>query len=88
MYSSRNRTFAPFHSVLVRPGEKLRFLGPGLDEGDGGIGLKDGYLVSVGNETQGWSVCDGELGEKVLAWKVEEEECDQVYLQAVGDRPY
>lgn len=87
VYSSRNRTFAPFHSIPVSAGEELQFLGPGLEEGAGSIGLENGYLVSVGNETKGWTVCAGDLSERVLVWKGGLS-CDEVYLHAVGSRPY
>lgn len=87
VYSSRNRSFVPFHSAPVGVGEELHFLGPGLEEGAGSIGLENGYLVSVGNETKGWTVCAGDLNERVLVWQGGLE-CDEVYLQAVGNRPY
>jgi hypothetical protein len=73
----------------VSEGGELRFLGLGSENGEGGLGLglKDGYLVGVGNETVGWSVCDGDMSERVLVWKGGVE-CEKVFLQAVGNKPY
>ena len=34
----------------------------------GNLGLKDGFLLTVGGEAVGWKVCDGELGQRVVSF--------------------
>ena len=57
-----------YNSTRVRAGEDLMFSSD-VDEGkaQGNLGLKDGFLLTVGGEAVGWRVCDGELGQRVVS---------------------
>jgi hypothetical protein len=43
-----------------------------VEEGQakGNLGLKDGFLLTVGGEAVGWKICDGELGQRVVSFLV------------------
>jgi hypothetical protein len=59
-----------YNSTRVRAGEDLMFSSTEIaDEGKakGNLGLKDGFLLTVGEEAVGWKVCDGELGQRVVS---------------------
>ncbi|KAH7139559.1 hypothetical protein B0J11DRAFT_394481, partial [Dendryphion nanum] len=86
-YSARNRTYAAFHSVPVQPGGELQLLAAGFEEGEGGLKIKDGYLLGVEEETEGWSICPGDMGERVVRWKGGKD-CEGVFLQVVRMPPY
>jgi hypothetical protein len=57
-----------YNSTRVRAGEDLMFSSD-AEEGKakGNLGLKDGFLLTVGGEAVGWKVCDGELGQRVVS---------------------
>jgi len=57
-----------YNSTRVRAGEDLMFSSD-VEEGQakGNLGLKDGFLLTVGGEAVGWKVCDGELGQRVVS---------------------
>lgn len=37
------------------------------EQGKGNLGLEDGFLLSVGGESRGWRVCEGDLGQQVVS---------------------
>lgn len=53
-----------YNSTAVRAGEELQFAPS--KEPAGRLGLKDGFLLSVGGKATGWTICDGELEERVV----------------------
>jgi len=57
-----------YNSTRVRAGEDLMFSSD-AEEGKakGNLGLKDGFLLTVGGEAVGWKVCDGDLGQRVVS---------------------
>jgi hypothetical protein len=57
-----------YNSTRVRAGEDLMFSSD-AEEGKakGNLGLKDGFLLTVGGEAVGWKICDGELGQRVVS---------------------
>jgi len=50
--------------------------------------LNEGYLLTVDGEQEGWTICDGALGNEVLSWKGTAEGCEKTYLHAVTKAPY
>jgi len=56
-----------YNSTRVRAGEDLEFSSTAEQAKKGNLGLKDGFLLTVGGEAVGWSVCDGELGQRVVS---------------------
>ena len=54
---------------ILGAGDELE-LAPAV-ELNGNLGLKSGYLLTVGGEETGWTVCDGALGEQVVRSKSE-----------------
>jgi len=54
-----------YNSTRVRAGEDLMFA-PAV-QGKGNLGLVDGFLLSVGGESGGWRVCEGEMGQRVVS---------------------
>jgi hypothetical protein len=50
---------------VVTEGEELTF--SAAVEPKGNLGLRSGYLVTVGGEGEGWTICDGPLGEPVVS---------------------
>ncbi|GAB7324252.1 hypothetical protein MBLNU13_g07603t1 [Cladosporium sp. NU13] len=75
-----------YNSTRVHAGEDLTFAPKAQPKGN--LGLKDGYLLTVGGESGGWRVCEGELGQQVVAWKGEDESCTDTFVHAVKDAPY
>lgn len=55
-----------YNSTRVRAGEDLMFAPATQPKGN--LGLVDGYLLSVGGESEGWRVCDGDLGQQVVSF--------------------
>lgn len=53
-----------YNSTAVRAGEELQFAPS--KEPAGRLGLRDGFLLSVGGMVSGWTICDGELEERVV----------------------
>ena len=54
-----------YNSSHVKQREELQFLPSHQPTGD--LGLKDGYLLTVCGECEGWTVCDGDLGQEVVS---------------------
>ncbi|TKA46459.1 hypothetical protein B0A54_02291 [Friedmanniomyces endolithicus] len=59
----------------------------------GDLGLKWGYLLTVGGEEEGWTVCGGAFGESVVSkcpiyWKGTDASCTPTYIHAVANAPY
>lgn len=57
-------TLEEYDSTTVTSGDELGFLPAVRTKGN--LGLKDGYLLSVGGETEGWTICDGAIGQSVV----------------------
>ena len=55
-----------YNSTRVRSGEDLKFAPEAQPKGN--LGLEDGYLLTVGGETEGWRICEGELGQQVVSF--------------------
>ncbi|KAF2852364.1 hypothetical protein T440DRAFT_447022 [Plenodomus tracheiphilus IPT5] len=75
-----------YNSTLVTPGAQLQFLASVQPEGN--LALDGGYLLTVGGEREGWTICEGELGEEVLYWRGDGEGCVETFVQAVRGAPY
>ncbi|KAK5137497.1 hypothetical protein LTR08_008475 [Meristemomyces frigidus] len=71
---------------VVSPGQELQFT-PAV-EPNGNLALKNGYLLTVGGEEVGWTICDGDLSEQVIYWKGNASSCTPTYIHAVGSAPY
>jgi hypothetical protein len=54
-----------YNSTRVRAGEDLMF--EAKEQGKGNLGLEDGYLLAVGGKSEGWTVCQGDLGQQVVS---------------------
>lgn len=70
----------------MKAGEKLQFLAE--EQGSGNLALSDGYLLTVGGEKEGWTICKAELEEQVLFWKGTATDCKKTYVHAVTGAPY
>jgi len=75
-----------YNSTTVTTNSQLQFVARPMTNGN--VGLKDGYLLSVGGESEGWTICDSVTGPDVLVWKGTDESCVKTYLQAVSAPPY
>lgn len=53
-----------YNSTIVETGGELQFLPSKQLKGN--LGLKDGYLLTVDGQEEGWTICEGELGEQVV----------------------
>ncbi|KAK3070183.1 hypothetical protein LTR53_010905 [Teratosphaeriaceae sp. CCFEE 6253] len=79
-------TFVYSSTGNVTGGEELEF---SRDvEPAGNLALKTGYLLTVGGEEEGWTVCNGQLDEEVIYWKGTDASCTPTYIHAVQDAPY
>ncbi|KAK3656739.1 hypothetical protein LTR56_002720 [Elasticomyces elasticus] len=58
------------------------------DDEDGNLALKNGYLLTVDGEEEGWTICEGPLDEEVIYWKGNSTSCTPTYIHAVADAPY
>ncbi len=54
-----------YNSTTVQKNVELQFLPE--KERKGNLGLKGGYLLTVGGEEKGWSICEGEEDESVVS---------------------
>lgn len=54
-----------YNSTVVRTGEELQFAPSKQPAGN--LGLRGGYLLTVGGVAEGWKVCDGELEQSVVS---------------------
>ncbi|KAK5108356.1 hypothetical protein LTR62_008386 [Meristemomyces frigidus] len=70
----------------VTAGKELMFA-PSV-EPKGNLGLKNGYLLTVGGQEEGWTICQGALEESVIYWKGNATSCVPTYIHAVQDAPY
>ncbi|TKA49535.1 hypothetical protein B0A54_00202 [Friedmanniomyces endolithicus] len=70
----------------VVAGEELGF--GAQVEPRGNLALKGGYLLTVGGEEAGWTVCGGAFGESVIYWKGTDASCTPTYIHAVANAPY
>lgn len=71
-------------------GKELAFLAE-EQTNPGNLALSDGYLLTVNGEKEGWTICDGELGQEVLSWKGREsgkQNCVDTFVHAVTKAPY
>lgn len=59
-------TLEEYNSTTVTSGDEIGFL-PAVQT-KGNLGLKDGYLLGVSGETEGWTVCDGAIGQSVVSF--------------------
>ncbi|KAF2718187.1 hypothetical protein K431DRAFT_287921 [Polychaeton citri CBS 116435] len=75
-----------YNSTFVEAGSELQFA-PSVQT-KGNVGLWEGYLVTVGGSCEGWTICDGELGQVVIEWEGVDASCHKTFLQAVGTPPY
>jgi len=75
-----------YNSTTVVADQELSF-NP-APHGSGNLSLKDGYLLAVGGDIEGWTVCEGDLEESVIYWKGNDSTCEKRYIQAVKDAPY
>lgn len=57
-----------YNSTEVLKGGELQFLPSNQRRGN--LGFRDGYLLTVGGDYEGWTVCDGALGEEVVSTPV------------------
>lgn len=55
-----------YNSTRVRAGDDLTFAPQAQPKGN--LGLEEGFLLSVGGETEGWRVCEGDLGQQVVSF--------------------
>jgi hypothetical protein len=53
-----------YNSTRVRAGEDLKF--EAKEQPKGNLGLADGFLLTVGGESEGWTICEGDLGQQVV----------------------
>jgi len=75
-----------YNSTVVAAGAQLQFLA--AVQPPGNLALDADYLLTVGGERRGWTVCDGALDTDVLSWKGAGEGCEDTYLHAVMKAPY
>lgn len=57
-------TLEEYNSTTVTSGDELGFE-PAVQTA-GNLGLQDGYLLTVGGEVEGWTVCDGDFDQSVV----------------------
>ena len=53
-----------YNSTKIETGGKLQFVPSEQDNGN--LGLQFGYLLTVDGQSEGWSICEGPLEEKVV----------------------
>lgn len=63
-------TLEEYNSTTVTSGDELGFE-PAVQT-NGNLELKDGYLLGVSGETEGWTVCDGDLGQSVVSFELQD----------------
>lgn len=54
-----------YNSTAVMDDQELQFLAS--PQSGGNVGLKNGYLLSVNDQTDGWTLCAGDLSETVVS---------------------
>jgi hypothetical protein len=75
-----------YNSSVMAPGDELKFLAQ--EQPEGNLALDEGYLLTVGGEREGWTVCEGVLGQEVLSWRGNGTGCVETYVHAVKSAPY
>jgi hypothetical protein len=75
-----------YNSTVVEAGKQLQFLASIQPAGN--LALDRNYLLTVGGEKKGWTICDGPLSNEVLSWKGTGEGCEETYVHAVTKAPY
>lgn len=75
-----------FDSAPVLAKQELKFFTGQQTLGE--ISLKDGYLVSVGGNSDRWTICKTDRGSQLLYWMGEGEACRKTWLHAVTGAPY
>ncbi|KAH8732341.1 hypothetical protein GQ44DRAFT_640854 [Phaeosphaeriaceae sp. PMI808] len=75
-----------YNSTVVEEGKQLQFLASVQPAGN--LALNEGYLLTVNGEKEGWTICDGPLGNNVLSWKGTVTGCQATYVHAVTKAPY
>jgi hypothetical protein len=75
-----------YNSTTVTAGTELQFLASVQPAGN--IALDSGYLLTVGGEKEGWTICNGQLEQEVLFWQGTDVSCRKTYLHAVTKAPY
>lgn len=58
------RTMYVYNSTDMQAGSKLQFLTS--EQSKGNLALKDGCLLTVDEESEGWVICDGTFGYRVV----------------------
>ncbi|KAF2859673.1 hypothetical protein K470DRAFT_282552 [Piedraia hortae CBS 480.64] len=71
----------------VKEHSQLAFA-PRPDAPGGNIAFRDGYLLTVNGDPEGWSICHGPMGQSVIYWKGSDSSCVPTYLQAASNPPY
>lgn len=54
-----------YNSTRVSAGEDLMFAPAAQPKGN--LGLADGFLLTVGGQSEGWKICEGDLGQQVVS---------------------
>lgn len=85
-FISTGRGDYTYDSAPVKAGQQLQFVRETRTPGN--IALKDGYLVAVDGESEGWSVCKTERGSELLVWKGVDQSCRKTWVHAVTGAPY
>ncbi|GAB7363597.1 hypothetical protein MBLNU230_g4168t1 [Neophaeotheca triangularis] len=75
-----------YNSTWVEENTELTFAPTNAPRGN--LALKRGYLLTVNGTETGWTICDGDIGQRVVEWQGNETSCTPTYLQAVKDAPY
>jgi hypothetical protein len=75
-----------YNSTRVTAGSELQFLAS--QQPAGNIALDEGYLLTVDGQREGWTICDGALGNEVLSWRGNGTGCVKTYVHAVVKAPY
>jgi hypothetical protein len=75
-----------YNSTRVTVGSELQFLAS--QQPAGNIALNEGYLLTVDGQREGWTICDGALGNEVLSWRGNGTGCVKTYVHAVVKAPY
>ncbi|KAF7192051.1 hypothetical protein HII31_06696 [Pseudocercospora fuligena] len=75
-----------YNSTKVEVGQTLNF--DPTPEGSGNLALRDGFLLTVNGDSEGWTVCEGDLDQAVIFWKGNGTNCEKRYIQAVTTAPY
>jgi len=75
-----------YNSTPPVAGTELQF--QQSEQADGGLSLLEGYLLAVGGVAEGWTICNGALGQKTIQYKGTDASCNATYIQAVSNPPY